>query len=187
MTQDSFRNAMRRVAATVSVLSTQRDDRRFGITVSSVASLTMEPPTLCFGIHQASSFCEPLIETGWVCVNVLSREQEAVGRMFASAPAGEHRFRTGQWSEHEIEGQSSADAPPRLPRLLDAQANFACRLQRTIPHGTHLLCLAEVRHVAICERIEPLLYCDGAYHKLATGSREPASLRTCPIAQPRDP
>jgi flavin reductase len=163
---DSFRKAMRRVAATVSVLSTELNGRRFGITVSSLASLTLDPPTLCFGIHRGSSFCEPMIQTGWLCVNVLSCKQECVGRVFSTPPATDLRFETGRWSAYELAGISSRSIIP-LPCLDEAQANIICRLNRTIAHGTHLLCLADVKDIVLHDKVDPLLYCDGSYHELA--------------------
>ncbi|MBW7970543.1 flavin reductase family protein [Bradyrhizobium sp. BR 10289] len=164
---EDFRSAMRRVAATVSVLSTELHGRRFGITVSSLASLTLEPPTLCFGLHRASSFCHPMIESGWVCVNVLSQAQESVGRAFATPPASEARFHAGRWSIYEARGRVPSHGCIRLPLLADAQANLVCRVTRAIEHGTHFLCLAEVAEVAIRDQVEPLLYCDGDYRQLA--------------------
>ncbi|WP_315833802.1 flavin reductase family protein [Bradyrhizobium prioriisuperbiae] len=171
--RDSFRGAMRRMAATVCVLSTQHHGGRFGITVSSVASLTLEPPTLCFGVRRTSPFCQPMIDSGWLCVNVLSREQEAIGRVFATPPAGEHRFETGEWFIHDMVSETAVEAMVRLPCLVRAQANLVCRLDRTIAHGTHYLCLAEVEHVLAQDRIAPLLYCDGDYHELAPPSGQP--------------
>jgi flavin reductase/cob(II)yrinic acid a,c-diamide reductase len=164
---DSFRKAMRRVAATVSVLSTELSGRRFGITISSLASLTLEPPTLCFGIHRGSSFCEPMTRSGWLCVNVLSCKQERVGRVFSMPPATDLRFETGRWSAYELAGMSSSCGIVRLPCLEEAQANIICRLSRTIEHGTHLLCLADVKDIVLHDKVEPLLYCDGSYHELA--------------------
>lgn len=168
---DSFRNAMRRMATTVCVLSTQHRGSRFGITVSSVASLTLDPPTLCFGVRSASPFCQPMIDSRWLCVNVLSRKQEAVGRVFSTPPAGEHRFATGEWLMHKTADPASGEGVALLPCLVSAQANLVCRVDRTIPYGTHFLCVVDVRHVFIQDRIEPLLYCDGHYHELAASSR----------------
>ncbi len=167
MAHDAFRIAMRRVATTVSVLSTRRGDQRFGLTVCSVMSLSMDPPTLCFSVHGHSSFRAPLVDAGWACVNVLAREQEAVGRAFSALPNGEPRFAIGIWADCEAGTDRAGDRPVRLPYLVGAQANLVCRLGRVIVHGTHVLCLAEVRHVRVSQKVAPLLYCDGGYRNLA--------------------
>jgi len=166
--QDRFREAMRGVAATVSVLTTARGTARSGITVSSVMSLTLDPPTICFGLRQASPFCAEMATVGWVCVNVLSRRQEAVARAFATPPAGEHRFTAGDWTTIAAEAPQAGHPPVLLPILSGAQANLICRIDKTLAHGTHHLCVAEVVSVWLAEDVDPLVYCAGAYRACDT-------------------
>lgn len=163
---DDFRSAMRRMAATFCALSTQHHGGRFGIPVSSVASLTLEPPTPCFGSRRASQLCQPMIESGRLCINVLTREQEVIGPAFATPPAGEHRFEAGERFIHDVTTATAKEATIRLPR--------------TIAHGTHYLCLAEVEHVSIQDRIAPLLYRDGDYHELAPPGQHVSAQRLPP-------
>src|SRR5690606_28719957 len=57
---DSFRQAMRRVAATVNVISICVEGRPMGITATAVSSVSMSPPSLLVCINQAASLHEPM-------------------------------------------------------------------------------------------------------------------------------
>ena len=51
----AFKNAMRHLAAAVSVVTTGRGDQRTGFTATSVTSLSMEPPALLVCLNRQSS------------------------------------------------------------------------------------------------------------------------------------
>ena len=59
-----FRKAMGRLTSAVSVISTAHDAVRHGITVTSVTSVSMTPPSILFCINRASRLHNPLICAG---------------------------------------------------------------------------------------------------------------------------
>ena len=74
---DRFREAMRRMASGVSVITTDGPAGRFGVTVSSLCSLSLEPPSVLACVHHLSPALRAVIENGVFCANVLCVESSA--------------------------------------------------------------------------------------------------------------
>jgi flavin reductase (DIM6/NTAB) family NADH-FMN oxidoreductase RutF len=151
LTQD-FKQAMRRVASTVNVITVCVGGEPMGITATAMSSLSLDPPSLLICINRTASLHSPLEDVSHFCVNVLHRSQEDIARMFADKSRRELRFATG-W-------QVDCDRPPRLA---EAQAAILCRRIRHFPYGTHSIFVGEVEDVAVREDVDPLVYVDGRY------------------------
>ena len=153
---DSFKQAMRRVASTVNVISICVDGKPMGITATAMSALSMDPPSLLVCINQAASLHGSLADVSHFCVNVLHHEQEAMSRMFADSRQHALRF---------TEGWSIDCARP--PRLRDAQATIVCR--RTDQHrfGTHSIFIGVVEDVAVRDEVDPLVYLTGSYGRVS--------------------
>ena len=149
---DSFRQAMRRVASTVNVITVCVDGRPMGITATAMSSLSMDPPSLLVCIKQTASVHGSIKDVSHFAVNVLHRDQEHLAQMFADRSKADLRFTDG-W---HLEGG-------RPPRLADAQASLLCR--RTDHHrfGTHSIFIGVVEDVVVRGDVHPLLYLDGRY------------------------
>ena len=149
---NDFKQAMRRVASTVNVITVCVGGEPMGITATAMSSLSLDPPSLLICINRTASLHSPLEDVSHFCVNVLHRSQEEIGRMFADKSRRELRFATG-WQ---------VDCA-RPPQLADAQAAILCRRIRHFPYGTHSIFIGEVEEVAVREDVDPLLYVDGRY------------------------
>ena len=149
---DDFRQAMRRVASTVNVITICVDGRPMGITATAMSSLSIDPPSLLVCIKQTASLHGSIADVSHFAVNVLHRDQEHLAQMFADRSKAALRFTSG-W---HLEAR-------RPPRLADAQASFLCR--RTDHHrfGTHSIFIGVVEEVVVRDDIHPLLYLDGEY------------------------
>jgi flavin reductase (DIM6/NTAB) family NADH-FMN oxidoreductase RutF len=77
------RALFRRWPAGVSVVVADVDGRRAGLTVSSLASLSLEPRLIGISIALEASLHELLRESGEWAVSILSGEQEHLARHFA--------------------------------------------------------------------------------------------------------
>jgi flavin reductase len=88
-----------------------------------------------------------------ISVNLLSRDQRDVSAAFGGAVAREKRFEVGNW------------VPDRhdLPMLDEAQANLACTIDSITPFATHSIVVARVDAVRLSDKVDPLIYQDGAY------------------------
>jgi flavin reductase (DIM6/NTAB) family NADH-FMN oxidoreductase RutF len=147
-----FKQAMRRVASTVNVITVCVGGEPMGITATAMSSLSLDPPSLLICINRTASLHSPLEDVSHFCVNVLHRSQEEIARMFADRSRQALRFAEG-W-------QVDCDRPPRLA---DAQAAILCRRIKHFPYGTHSIFIGEVEEVAVRGDVAPLVYVDGRY------------------------
>lgn len=151
----SFRDAMRRLATTVTIISAAGQGRRHGITATAVTSLSMDPPSLLVCVNRSGSLHDLLSQTDRFCVNLLRVEQVALSNAFAGKLAPEERFLHGTWA-HDEEG---------LPYITDAQASIFCRKQDSIQYGSHSIFIGAVEATLVSDDICPLLYSNGAYSR----------------------
>lgn len=147
-----FRLAMRRVAATVNVISLTVDGRPMGVTATAVSSLSMDPPSLLVCINRAASVHASMADMEAFRVNILHRDQEDIASMFADRKLEALRFADG-W-------ELGADAPPRL---IDAQSSVLCRRIDCHQFGTHSIFIGVIEDVRVREDVSPLLYWNGVY------------------------
>jgi len=149
----NFRKAMRRLTSAVSVISAMHDGVRHGITVTSVTSVSMTPPSLLFCINRASSVHDPVIRSGRFCVNILHAYQIDIADAFSGRVRGDNRFLCGEWASDD----------ENVPYLIPAQANIFCEADAISSYGTHTIVIGKVRQVAVRGQVAPLLYQDGQY------------------------
>lgn len=77
------RALFRRWPAGVSVVVAELDGRRHGLTVSSLVSLSLEPPLVGISIAHQASLHELLRDAGAWAASILSGEQEHLAQHFA--------------------------------------------------------------------------------------------------------
>jgi flavin reductase len=83
-TGDELRGLMRLWPHGVSILSVDVDGDRMGVTVSSLVSLSLEPPLVGVSIGKDASCYELLRSAGRFAVSLLGSEQEELARRFAA-------------------------------------------------------------------------------------------------------
>ena len=98
-TGTTFQEAMRQLPSGVCVVTHGTGGERTGLTATSVASLSSEPPALLVCLHRSSSSDPALTRLGAFAVNVLAADQREIAGRFASASGvnGEERFEEGRW------------------------------------------------------------------------------------------
>ena len=149
---EAFRQAMRRVASTVNVISICVDGQAMGITATAVSPISMDPPSLLVCINRAASVHASMEDVDRFAVNVLHRDQENVAQIFADRRFHDERF---------ADGWESDGASP--PRLTDAQATILCRRIDHHQFGTHSIFIGVVEEVLTRAEVDPLLYLDGRF------------------------
>lgn len=150
---DDFRNAMRKLAASVHVVTTQHEGERGGLTATAVCSVSFEPMMMLVCVNRSVS-CFDLIErAGKIAINILSSEDAAIGLQFGAPDQVESRFSQGDWTE--IEG---------MPKLASAAASIALNITSHQDVGTHRVYFGEVIAASVGgEDRTALLYADGAF------------------------
>ena len=149
--QETFRTAMRHVAATVYAITTGKVGERHGILATAVSSLSLEPPSLLVCVNRTASLHEPLACAETFCVNVLGLANREIAEVFEQV-RGEERFAIGEWNE--IEG---------VPVLAEAQSYFICRTAHRHEFGTHTIFIGELIDARHRKNAAPLTYYDRHY------------------------
>lgn len=155
--EEKFRDAMRRTASGVAVLTTDGNAGRAGVTVSTLCSLSLEPPSIIACVHKKSQTLGTIFENGCFVANVLADDQTRIAAVF-SGPAADvqgDRFANVSWGE-------SASGNPVIEGTLAA---FDCKLATHFEFGSHKIIVGEVRDVFTSDR-KPLIYSGRMFGKL---------------------
>ena len=152
-----FRRALGCFATGVTVVTTvAADGACAGLTVNSFNALSLDPPLVLWSLGVASTLRKDFEAASHFAVNVLSDDQIALSRRFASRAA--HKFAN-------LDVRSGAGGAPLLP---DCAAWFECRIVSRERHGDHVLVIGEVERFTTTTR-KPLLFLHG--HYAAAGKR----------------
>lgn len=150
-----FRGAMRHLTGGVSVITAGRGKDITGMTVTSVTSLSADPPTLLVSINRdASSF--PLIRRhGAFGVNILNADQLDVAERFAGKGGlkGADRFAGAHW----VTGVSG------VPLLVGALSAVDCEVEEIVERHSHGIVIGRVRDIRSSTRTAALAYWHGQY------------------------
>jgi flavin reductase len=149
---EAFKQAMRRVAATVNVISICVDGKPMGITATAVSVVSMDPPSLLVCVNQAASVHPKIENVVHFNVNVLHRDQAEVATIFADRKLEGQRF---------IRGWDNDCVTP--PKLRNAQAVIRCRRIDHHRFGTHSIFVGVVEEVEARPEVDPLIYLDGKF------------------------
>jgi len=151
--RDAFLAAMRQVASTVTVVTTDGAAGRAGATVSAFTSLSADPPSILICLRSDSRIARTVTGNAAFCVNILPEHAVEVARAFAgpSPDNPEDRF-AGLEFEAEAHG-------PILPRA----TAFSCALTDRMLHGSHAICIGRVTRLTNTGE-RPLTYMSGDYH-----------------------
>lgn len=150
---DDFRQSMRRLAASVTVISLSDGESRYGMTATAVASLSVLPPSLVACVNNMGAFYKYVKSCARFCVNILHCDQREISEAFSSRLSHDERFWHGEW---DYDAQV-------VPYLKSAQANIFCNKVKLIPFGSHDIVIGEVYSAQFRNDVAPLIYCGGSY------------------------
>jgi flavin reductase (DIM6/NTAB) family NADH-FMN oxidoreductase RutF len=150
-----FRQLLGRFATGVTVLTSRTPQGDpIGMTASSVASVSLDPPLVLVSVDKSHEMHAALDSGTHFVLNVLSSEQEALSRRFAGDE--QDRFRGVSYRQNErgiavIEG---------------VVAHIECEKHSTVPGGDHTVFIGMVVGGNATDR-RPLLYYRGGYAGLS--------------------
>jgi flavin reductase (DIM6/NTAB) family NADH-FMN oxidoreductase RutF len=155
MSPDDFRGAMRHLVGAVSVITTGRGADVTGMTVTSVSSLSLDPPTLIVSINRASSTWPVLKHYGIFGVNLLTSDQLDIAERFSGKNGlkGRERFGGGKW----------VASGPGAPLLVEAAAAIDCVVEDVIERHSHAIVVGRVRDLTLSKHESALAYWHGRY------------------------
>ncbi len=150
--QDNFRLAMRRYIYSVSIMSNKDENGDpNAITVSSVTSISMDPPSLLICINKSSRIHDTLKIDSKFCINLLNKNQEGLSNICSDEDRYEDRFKDDNWDIEQI------------PYLRNAQANIFCKVDKLTSYHTHTIVVGLVKDANYSNDISTLTYVDGEY------------------------
>lgn len=159
ISSESFRDVLRHFPSGVTVVTIKSPASEVvhGLTVSSFASVSPEPPLILVSIdHRATAY--QLLETAGTAfaVNILAHDQMEMSNRFAWLK-DEDRFEQGEWTT----------ASTGAPILSDAVAWLDCTVYSRFSVGSHTIYIGEVQASGVPRPdVRPLLYWNRGYRQL---------------------
>ena len=155
ISSDQFRGAMRHLAGGVSVITVGAGQDITGMTVTSVSSLSVDPPTLIVSINRESSSWPILRRRGFFGVNILAADQLDVAERFTGKGGlkGADRFAGAQWTTR-ISG---------VPLLVGALAAIDCEVEEIVERHSHAIVIGRVLDIQNSGHTAALAYWQGRY------------------------
>jgi flavin reductase (DIM6/NTAB) family NADH-FMN oxidoreductase RutF len=150
-----FRGAMRHLAGGVSVITVGRGNDITGMTVTSVSSLSVDPPTLIVSINRESSSWPLLKRYGFFGVNILTADQLDIAERFTGKGGlkGAARFAGAQWMTRAS----------GVPLLDGALAAIDCEVEDIVERHSHAIVIGRVLDIQTSGHTAALAYWQGRY------------------------
>ena len=142
--KEEFRLALRELVYPVSVVSSYNDKTKenHAITVSSVTSLSFEPPSILVCINKDSSIHSSLKKDSKFNISFLSSSQTEISNLCGTDELSDKRFDNDFW---------------------DFKNNIGFTIKEITSHGSHSVFFGDVVEVIKNSNTKPLLYGKGEY------------------------
>lgn len=145
-----FRQIVGHFMSGVTVVTTSYGGERFGVTVSAVSSVSLEPPTLLICLNRGLATADAVAASGRFAVNILAEDHAQLATQFATRHPDKFR------------GTTVIDGEHGMPVLGDALAYFECRVDDMVAATTHTVFIGRV-HSAHANTGRPLAYFRGSF------------------------
>lgn len=159
--QQQFRDAMARLSAAVTVITTDGASGKRGMTATSVCSVTDTPPTVLVCIKQSALMNHAVKNNKQVCINILDASQKNLAKQFAGELVNykNDNFTDSQW----ISCKHHQFAPYSTQALVCVHGE----INQIVEIGTHSVFFVLVQKINIQTDSDALLYYQRQYKKLA--------------------
>lgn len=160
---EQFKAGFRRHASGVTIVAASTEAGPVGATVSSVSSVSTQPPMISFSVSRSSRSGPALVGGSQLSIHVLADSQAPLAAAFADRSAPRFTAEQG-WTL----------LPGRPPILDRARARFIGHVVHVVPSGDAWLVLVEVDEVVLdgnatgtaTDNATPLLHHDRGYWSL---------------------
>jgi flavin reductase (DIM6/NTAB) family NADH-FMN oxidoreductase RutF len=173
VTASDFRNVMRQLTGGVSVITAGKGRDISGMTVTSVSSLSVDPPALIVSINRESSSWPLVKRYGFFGVNILTSDQLDIAERFTGKGGlkGVDRFAGARWLTRAS----------GVPLLADALAAIDCEVEDIVERHSHAIIIGRVLDVTVSPRTAALAYWQGQYVAI---DRDEDALRLAEVSVP---
>lgn len=152
---DALKRAFREHPAGVGLITAQTPDGPVGLTVSSVASVAVDPPALSFSVTRATGSAGGVLHADSFVVHLLDSRHAAIAQTFAVS--GTERF---------TEEQGWEMLPTGEPLLRDVRVALRCRTLHQLEVGSSVIVVAGVLDAMFGDAAQPMGYVDRGFHSL---------------------
>lgn len=155
---DDLRLAMRHWPSGVTIVSADHDQIAHGMTVSSFASISLEPPLVMVSLQQQTRTHALINRSGAYGVTILAADQREISDRFAGRDTE---------TDNRFAGLETHTLVTGSPFLAGSMACLDCRVVAQTPYGNNTILIGEVIAVQIDHSQDgPLVYFNQAYRKL---------------------
>lgn len=151
----TFKLAMSHFASGVTIVTTEHDGKRYGMTVASFASLSLRPPLVLVCIEKAVQTHDAIAGAGKFGVSILGANQADVSSRFASK------------REDKFEGMDIRRGNNGAPLISGALTTLECNVNQHLPGGDHSIFVGEVTDCHTTEGA-PLVYFRSGYREIVS-------------------
>jgi flavin reductase (DIM6/NTAB) family NADH-FMN oxidoreductase RutF len=150
-----FRSAMRHLVGAVSVITVGRGEDITGMTVTSMCSLSADPPSLIVSVNRSASSWPLIKQYGCFGVNILSAAQRDIAERFSGKGGlkGAERFADAEWVARGV----------GAPLLVGALAAIDCEVEEIIERHSHGIVIGRLRDLRVSPEGSALAYWHGDY------------------------
>jgi len=148
-----FRLALSHFASGVTIVTTEHEGQRYGMTVASFASLSLHPPLVLVCIERSVKTHDAIAAAGKYGVSILSGAQADISSKFASR------------SDDKFDGVELIEGDLDVPLIAGSLTAIECRLYDRVPGGDHTIFVGEVLKIHVTEG-DPLLYFRSGYREM---------------------
>jgi len=153
VTDADFKLAMSHFASGVTVVTTEHEDKLFGMTVASFASLSLHPPLVLVCVEKSVKTHDAIASAGKFAVSILGADQMDISNRFASK------------TEDKFGGTNVERGELGLPLIAGAITNLECHLHAQLSGGDHTIFVGEVAAIRTRDGV-PLLYFRSGYRDM---------------------
>ena len=150
----AFKAAAGSFGTGVTIVTSNRNDQVYGMTVSAFASLSIEPMQIIVSLRRGSLLPDMISDSNNFAVSILKEDQKEVAGYFASSGR--------EPCDGEFPGLRCSTAISGAPIIEGSLAHFDCTLATTYDGGDHVIIVGNVVEAA-AEDGAPLLYFKGTY------------------------
>ncbi len=154
---EGLRTAMRAWTTGVAIVTAAHAGEQHGMTVSSFASVSLDPALVAISLQTASHTHALVTRAQAFGVTILAADQKDLSERFAG--------RSGEASGR-LDGLETETLLTGAPFIKGGLAFLDCRVTQAIQAGMNTLFLAEVVAVHSADDAPPLVYHDRAYRHL---------------------
>lgn len=158
VSSDVFREAMSRLSAPVALVTTDGPAGRYGLTVSAICSVSVEPPTVLVCLNRDNRSHAAFLRNGVIGISILEPGHEELAFRFASSKTDQNeKFLGADWVER-LGG---------APVLTNAAVTLVGRIAQTLSSGSHDILVAHIHDIGLhTENTKGLVWFDRAFHHL---------------------